>query len=127
MKKSKGFKTKSVLCQPVRSMRGGGPVIAVLQMSNKLGGADRVFDSNDEQALASCSHQVAEDIGSRFKDLMTIAEKFSSNAIFVGSKGGEVAKKMQRQHSDSTIASSSKAVARRDSKSTLDETILPKI
>jgi hypothetical protein len=32
-----GFRTRSILCQPIRGMRGGGAIIGVIQMLNKIG------------------------------------------------------------------------------------------
>ena len=70
-----GFKTRNIICQPVRGMRGGGPIIAVIQMLNKIG-AD-AFDSNDEEMLSSFTSSVADMLSMRFMDLINIAEKFS--------------------------------------------------
>ena len=40
-----GFRTRNVLCQPVRSNRGGGNIVAVIQMLNKIDadGFDQVY------------------------------------------------------------------------------------
>ena len=56
-------------------MRGGGAVIGVLQMLNKRDNEE--FDSQDEQALANCAQRISDDMNERFKDLLTVAEKFS--------------------------------------------------
>lgn len=83
-----GFKTRSILVQPLRAHRGGGHIIGVIQMINKLDAPH--FDENDEDALAACVQRVSDDLSSRFKDLMFAAEKFAGNSIFVGGKDGDV-------------------------------------
>lgn len=70
-----GFRTKSVLCEPVRDHRGGGSIVAVIQMLNKIGGG--AFDQSDEDALAACTQRVADDISTRFKELLSAASKFA--------------------------------------------------
>ena len=70
-----GLKTRNILCQPVRSMRGGGPVVGVIQMLNKVG-AD-AFDGNDEETLASCVQSIADVLSVRFMGLMDIARRFA--------------------------------------------------
>ena len=54
-----GFRTRSILCQPVRGMRGGGAIIGVIQMLNKKGG-DGTFDDNDEEMLSTFTEKVAD-------------------------------------------------------------------
>jgi hypothetical protein len=82
-----GFKTRSILVQPLRAHRGGGHIIGVIQMINKLDAPH--FDDNDEDVLAACVQRVSDDLSTRFKDLMFAAEKFAGNSIFVGGKDGE--------------------------------------
>lgn len=82
-----GFRTRNILCQPVRSMRGGGPIIGVIQMLNKIG--EDAFDANDEETLAVCVQSIADVLSMRFMHLMEIASRFSGHAIFVGAKGGD--------------------------------------
>lgn len=76
-----GFKTRSILCQPVRGMRGGGAIIGVIQMLNKKGG-DGTFDSNDEDMLATFAGKVADMLSVRFTELINIADKFSGTNSF---------------------------------------------
>ena len=82
-----GFKTRNVLCQPVRAHRGGGEVVAVIQMLNKANGGH--FDSNDEETLLLCTQRVADDLSSRFKELLSAAAKFVGSAIFIGTHSGK--------------------------------------
>ena len=70
-----GFHTRNILCQPVRGMRGGGAIIGVIQMLNKVG-AD-CFDANDEEMLSTFAGKVADMLSVRFTDLINIADKFS--------------------------------------------------
>eukprot|EP00601_Ochromonadales_sp_CCMP2298_P006493 CAMPEP_0173200778 /NCGR_PEP_ID=MMETSP1141-20130122/17975_1 /TAXON_ID=483371 /ORGANISM="non described non described, Strain CCMP2298" /LENGTH=444 /DNA_ID=CAMNT_0014125807 /DNA_START=97 /DNA_END=1431 /DNA_ORIENTATION=+ len=81
-----GFKTRNVLCQPVRGNRGGGSIVAVIQALNKVG-ADH-FDDHDEEMLSACVAKVADLLSVRFSELMNVAEKFCGQAILVGAKGG---------------------------------------
>ena len=71
-----GFRTRSILCQPVRGMRGGGAIIGVIQMLNKKGG-DGTFDANDEEMLSTFTEKVADMLSARFSNLIDIADKFS--------------------------------------------------
>jgi hypothetical protein len=77
-----GFKTRSILCQPVRGMRGGGAIIGVIQMLNKKGG-DGTFDSNDEEMLATFAGKVADMLSVRFTELINIADKFSGTLLLL--------------------------------------------
>lgn len=81
-----GWKTKSILCQPLRGQRGGGIVIGAVQCINKQDGAE--FDSSDEEHLAVCCQRIADELHIQFQDLLHIAEHVSGIAIFVGEKGG---------------------------------------
>jgi signal transduction histidine kinase len=49
-----GFRTKTVLCQPMRNQRGD--IIGVIQVLNKAEGA---FDDEDEQVLTAITNQAA--------------------------------------------------------------------
>ena len=80
-----GFKTRSILCQPVRGMRGGGQIIGVIQMLNKKGpGTDGegVFDAHDEELLTNFSSRVADMLSVKFADLNALAEKFSGEYFY---------------------------------------------
>mmetsp|Transcript_24506 Transcript_24506/g.40856 ORF Transcript_24506/g.40856 Transcript_24506/m.40856 type:complete len:472 (+) Transcript_24506:62-1477(+) len=81
-----GFKTRNILCQPVRGMRGGGNIVAVMQALNKIG-ADH-FDHNDEELMSTYAARIADLLTIRFNELLKVAEKFSGQAMFVGTKGG---------------------------------------
>lgn len=81
------FKTRNILCQPVRSFRGGGNVIGVIQMINKIG-ADS-FDESDEEALSHCVQRVADHLNNQFAEILAFTEKFSGNAVFIGDKHGQ--------------------------------------
>ena len=72
-----GFKTRNILCQPVRENRGGGKIIGVIQMINKVGA--NAFDRADEEALEACVQRIADDLSARFSDLLSHTEKFSSS------------------------------------------------
>eukprot|EP00814_Leptocylindrus_danicus_P007150 CAMPEP_0116011966 /NCGR_PEP_ID=MMETSP0321-20121206/4860_1 /TAXON_ID=163516 /ORGANISM="Leptocylindrus danicus var. danicus, Strain B650" /LENGTH=449 /DNA_ID=CAMNT_0003481255 /DNA_START=1279 /DNA_END=2628 /DNA_ORIENTATION=- len=52
-----GFRTKSLLCAPIKN-RSGDCIIAVIQMLNKKGGES--FTDHDEDLMRNCSFKVAE-------------------------------------------------------------------
>lgn len=104
-----GFKTRSVLCQPVRSYRGGGHIVGVIQMLNKI--EDGAFDASDEDLLAKCVQRVSDDLNSRFKELLKAAEKFVGNAIFIGEKGGKL---NSHRFDAETVASVASRAPKRD-------------
>jgi hypothetical protein len=79
-----GFRTRNILCQPVRRGKGGGNVVAVVQMINKDNNED--FGADDEDVLAACAHRVADVMSDRFKALESCAERFSATATFVSGK-----------------------------------------
>lgn len=81
-----GFKTRNILCQPLRNMRGGGQIVGVIEAVNKRN--DEEFDQQDEEQLASCVEQIANDLSQRFRELLLSAEKFTGNAVFIGEKNG---------------------------------------
>lgn len=76
MDKKTNFKTRNILCQPIRSHRGGGPIIGIIQMLNKLGDADS-FDQSDEELLSAFIIQIADLLHMRFSELIDLADKFS--------------------------------------------------
>lgn len=75
MDKKTGFKTRNLLCQPIRSHRGGGPIIRIIQLLNKIN-AD-AFDNVDEDMLSQFMGQIADILHIRFSDLTDLASKFS--------------------------------------------------
>jgi hypothetical protein len=75
------FKTRNVLCQPVRSHRGGGNIVGVVQMLNKLGD-DETFENSDQETLELCVERVANELSEKFSNLVSLVEKFSSLKIF---------------------------------------------
>jgi len=52
-----GFRTKSLLCAPIKN-RSGDCIVAVIQMLNKKGGGS--FSDHDEDLIRNCSFKVAE-------------------------------------------------------------------
>jgi hypothetical protein len=75
--------TKTAIYMPLRANRGGGRIIGVLQMINKANGA--AFDDHDITIMLDCVARVAEDIHSRFQELMTAAEALGGEATLVAS------------------------------------------
>lgn len=75
-----GFRTRNILCQPIRGMRGAGPIVGVIQMINKIG-AD-AFDSNDEEMLLTFVAGVADLLSAKFNNLINIAEKFAGKFVW---------------------------------------------
>lgn len=108
MDKRTGFRTKTVLCQPVRRLRGGGAVCAVIEMINKNNG--EVFSREDEEVLAVCVQRVADVLSDRFKDLQLCAKKFSASAVYVGNKGGNALTETQAGYQQHTRASRDRSV-----------------
>ena len=78
-----GANMHNIMCHPVRANRGGGKIIGVVQMINKIK-VDQEFDQHDEDALGDCVQRVCEDLDTRFRELLDAAGKLSSRAIFVG-------------------------------------------
>lgn len=100
-----GFRSCNCLCQPVRGNKGGGGIVAIVQMLNKLadggvaapshaqkksttpGSASRyiAFDAQDEETVALCVQRVADDLSDRFAELLLVGEHFCGCAILVRS------------------------------------------
>lgn len=106
-----GIKTRNMLCHPLRMNRGGGRVVGVVRMLNKKG--DVAFDDNDVDVLAACVQRVADDLHTRFKELLTLIEAFSSTAKLIvctstlSGKGerrydGDTSASTQRRYSENT-------------------------
>lgn len=98
-----GYVTKSILCQPLRSHRGGGHVVGVVQMLNKNDGLH--FDSHDEELLSTCVQRINDELHSRFRELMHAAEKFAGFAVFLGEKGGHLRDQNKSTLMNATAAS----------------------
>ena len=77
MDKKTGFRTRNILCQPIRSNHGG-EVIAVIQMLNKRSGD---FVPDDETIVDTCVQKLAEDLEERFKDLLRLNDKMAGTYI----------------------------------------------
>jgi hypothetical protein len=101
-----GFKTKNLLCMPIRANRGGGRIIGVVQMANKLGkeGKDSSipFDDADEQILGDCVQRIADDIHLRFQELMHAAEALTGASTFIAEGSRE---RQGQNHTAATAAS----------------------
>ncbi len=63
-----GFKTKTILCAPIRSRSGDG-VVAVIQMLNKKG--DECFTELDEEVIRNCAFRVSEALDLQFQTLVS--------------------------------------------------------
>jgi hypothetical protein len=81
MDKKTGFTTRNVLCQPIRRLRGGGSIVAVVEMINKKD--DAAFGTEDEEVLTVCVQRVADELSDRFMHLQQCAKMFSAGAIYV--------------------------------------------
>lgn len=65
-----GYRTRNVLCAPVRSLRHAGNFVAVIEMINKI--SPDGFDDQDVLVLQSFVDKVADSLDSQFKDLMGV-------------------------------------------------------
>ena len=74
--KATGFRTRNILCQPLRLNHGGGAIIAVLQMLNKINSP--TFDEEDTEILRIYGSRIADELNSRFSELLRAAEMFHS-------------------------------------------------
>jgi len=100
-----GLKTRNLLCMPVRANRGGGRVIGVVEMINKIGPPGAQFDLNDEQILVDCVQRIADDIHNRFQELTNAAEALTGTATFVA-EGSRSRRNLTYQTATSSSASS---------------------
>lgn len=73
-----GYKTKTMLCTPVRANRGGGRIIGVIELINKHNG--ELFTSNDEDVLAQMVYQFTDDLSAEFTQLLEINHSIASFA-----------------------------------------------
>ena len=74
--KSIGVKTRNMLCQAVRAYRGGGHIVGAVELINRTDefGEPLEFDSNDEDVLASHILTIAEELGGRYNELLTMGD-----------------------------------------------------
>lgn len=100
MDKQTGFRTRSMLCEPVRTYHGAGEVIGVIMLLNKIGST--AFDEHDEELLQVCVSRVCDELESKFKELLKASEAFHGIGSFVG--GGAMSTKSHHV-TDSTAAS----------------------
>lgn len=78
--------TRNVICHPLRANRGGGRVIGVLEMVNKL--EDGEFDSTDIDIMADCARRVSDELHIRFRELLKAAELLEGKCELVGERKG---------------------------------------
>ena len=76
--------TRNSICHPLRANRGGGRVIGVLEMINKLGNED--FDSTDIDIMADCARRVSDELHIRFRELLKAAELLEGKCELVGER-----------------------------------------
>eukprot|EP01041_Mallomonas_annulata_P007738 gene7738-15827_t len=101
--KMTGFKTRNILCQPIRTKHGSGPIIGVLQMLNKTDMTD--FDEQDEDVLAICVQRIADDLASRFRELLKAAESFNGIGELVTNGVSSSCSNKIRKYDASTVTS----------------------
>eukprot|EP01035_Chromulina_nebulosa_P017515 gene17515-23076_t len=82
--KKTGFKTNTILCQPIYSNRSGGTIVGVVQMLNKKDSL--YFNDEDERALAACVDKIADSLNDKFQDLLIVSEKFNGQATEIKSQ-----------------------------------------
>ena len=80
------IKTRNVVCHPLRANRGGGRVIGVLEMANKLNGQD--FEASDVDILADCARKVSDEVHIRFRELLQAAEMLQGKSELIGERSG---------------------------------------
>mmetsp|Transcript_13374 Transcript_13374/g.20104 ORF Transcript_13374/g.20104 Transcript_13374/m.20104 type:complete len:375 (-) Transcript_13374:262-1386(-) len=76
--KATGYRTKTILCSPLRANRGGGKVIGVIELINKNN--DELFDSNDEELLSQMVNHITDDMASEFSELLELNSAISTFA-----------------------------------------------
>eukprot|EP01041_Mallomonas_annulata_P003161 gene3161-6238_t len=96
-----GFKTRNILCEPVRVNFGGGQIVAVVQMINKIN--PEGFTPEDEIVLKACVFKVADQLADRFKELLNAAEMVLGNSESLVNDGGAVNPK--HRYDEETMAS----------------------
>lgn len=74
--------TRSMLCQPIRGNRGGGRVIGVVELLNKIekDGENVGFTDSDEDVLSSMTGQITDVLYLEFQELVNINDSLSSFA-----------------------------------------------
>lgn len=93
--------TKNILCYPVRANRGGGAIIGVLSMINKLNDTD--FERSDYDILGDCVRKISDELHIRFRELLDAAELLAGNSVYISDKSAKTGK--AHHHSDPTKAS----------------------
>eukprot|EP00752_Nemacystus_decipiens_P002699 g2520.t1 len=86
--KDSGFMTRNILCEPIKSRKGGN-VVAVLQMVNKKDGQD--FTEQDAGVMEMCAVRVALALDTSFAALVKAENEWAKTAGRRRSTGGSVA------------------------------------
>jgi hypothetical protein len=73
-----GIKTKTLMCSPLRANRGGGRVVAVVNLINKKD--DQPFDENDEVVLQQMSNNFIDEMAGEFTELLHLNDSISAFA-----------------------------------------------
>lgn len=76
--KATGYRTKTILCCPLRANRGGGKVVGVIELINKNNG--ELFDSNDEDLLSQMVNHITDDMATEFAELLDLNSAISTFA-----------------------------------------------
>lgn len=95
------IETRNVLCYPVRANRGGGKIIGVLSMINKVNGED--FENSDYDILGDCVRKISDELHIRFRELLNAADLLAGNSIYISDRSQKTGN--VHHHTDPTKAS----------------------
>ena len=95
-----GVTTRNILCHPIRANRGGGKIIGVLTMTNKLGGD---FESTDLDIMADCVRRISDELHIRFRELLQAADLLAGNSKYISDSSSKTGN--TRKYDDPTAAS----------------------
>lgn len=90
-----GYRTKTLLCCPVRTNRGGGRVVGVLELVNKSGGL--LFDSNDEDVLSQMACNFSDEMTTEFTELLDLNNTMATFATPILPSDTASSKKIDRR------------------------------
>lgn len=80
-----GIMSRTFMAAPVVAARGGGALIGVVCMQNKMGDRDAYFDKHDENLITQCAGSIAEELADRFSELLLVGEQLVNTALYVSS------------------------------------------
>jgi hypothetical protein len=107
--KQTGYRTRNMMAQPIRPKMGSGKIIGVIEMINKYG--DSPFTEHDETVLHQCVLHTADQLSSRFNDLLKATLRLSKDKLVTSTFDSVKSRYLEPRHPSSPYKTLSEVIS----------------